>query len=234
MILVRVATLTSTGWLLIGLLTGCADTGDVNTEKEAGSPDPAAVPASKGQPGEGHDESSGGGGVTAVLDLCAISDLNDRASRLFPEHHVRCHPMPGQNTTSAQLSGANWVWGKVNWELGTSESEELIEAIIEGVEPEVGTAVPTDEPHLESACPSASDYLRCEDGRQTIDGRKCLTRQSGLPDDEKTNAYQLDCYLGRAADSGLDVGLYIFAAGPLSPADVEDFTAAVVRAARNE
>lgn len=217
-------------------LAACGGGSDGTTTGVATAPSTTgqSAAAAPGAASHAEDDPASDGGLNAVFDLCGVADLNERASRLFPAHKVRCYPAPGRDEPSAQLSGATWVWGKVNRNLGTTESGELINATVKAVEPAVGTATPTDEPHLESACPPPSEDLRCHESHRTISGNDCLTRQASVPGDAKSTIYQLDCYLGRTTDSGLDVSLYTEATGPLDPDEVEDFAVAVIRAAQDD
>lgn len=220
--------------LLLIALAGCGGSEDVTTAQvpspsssghnTAPAPDDASQAA---------DDSTATNQINPTLELCDVPELNEMASDLFPGHDVKCHPMSGKRTPTTQAQGATWAWGKVK--AGVIQgSQDMMQVILDGKEPRNTPSEVTYLPDLEESCPEQSESLSCDDKSLKLSGSKCLLRTLSLNLGGKEYAsHQMSCYIGRDPGTGLDVQTYTAASG-VDAADVEDFTAAVITAARDD
>lgn len=177
------------------------------------------------------DDSASAGRINPTLDLCTVSKLNELASDLFPGHDVKCHPMPGKRTETTQAQGATWAWGKVKRGV-IQGSQDMMQVILDGKEPRDTPGEVTDMPDLDESCPEQSESLRCDDKSLRLSGSRCLLRTLSVSlGGKEYTSHQMSCYIGRDPETGLDVQSYTAASG-VDAADVEDFTAAAIDAAR--
>ena len=177
------------------------------------------------------DEAAASGSFNALVKLCEVTELNEKASALYPEQHIRCFPGTGTPTPSHQVSSAAWTAGEVDPSTNGIADEHTIQAVIEGNKPNRETRAP--QLIYDNECPPPTEGVQCEDRELKIEGTHCLMRKQVLEVGGPTiTGWQVGCYLGRDSKTGLDVGVTTAATKLDSAQGIEDFTAAAIQAVR--
>jgi hypothetical protein len=217
------------------LLLGVAGCGGGAASSESTSSDSVGVGSSDGAPGTTEEADSGS--INPLVKLCKVSELNESASALYPGLHIKCYPGTGTPTPTHQVSSAAWTAGEVDPATSGIADEHTIQAIIEGNQPDDTPASDTRVPRLlyGDECPSQADGVQCEDRRLEIEGAACLMRKQVVDAGGPTiTGWQIGCYIGRDSEANLDVSVQAAATKLDNAQGIEDFTAAVIRTARDE
>ena len=221
-----------TAVLLVGMAAGCGGGGT----REAGSQSVGAAETTASDSSTettSESEAAANGRLNPIINLCGVSELDDKASALYPGRHIKCIPGHGTPTSVKQVSSAAWTAGEVDPATSGIADEHTIQARVEGNRPDRDTTAP----HItyETECPPPSAGMQCEDKELELDGAPCSLRKQVYEVGGPTiTGWQAGCYIGRDSKTGLDVSVQV-AATKLSRAEqIEDFTAAVIGTIRDE
>lgn len=226
--------------LLLIALAGCGASDTESTESQR-----ATATAASGDDGAtdtttaaaSGDDSASSEGINLNVELCDASQLTEMASDLWPGYELKCYDSGRLHTRSVQSSGATWSSEKIP-DTGVIGSNHVLQAAVVGAEPDPGSS--TDAPEIDPPCHlsiNASIEVECHEARRKIDGSDCLlqTLTTQLESGATHTGGQVDCYVERDPDTGLDVKVSTVAVGGKVGFDgLADFTAAVMGAARDD
>lgn len=215
----------------LAMTAGCGGTNGAESQPGTeASGDNAATSTTTPVPSEGVGASSGS--LSPLVKLCEVPELSKIASALYPGQHIKCIPGHGTPTPAHQVSNAAWSAGEVNPRTYVITDEHTIQASIEGNTPDNESSAPS---FIYDGDCHSSTGIQCEDQEDEIEGTDCQMRTQVLEIGGPTiKTWQVACYLGRDSKTGLDVRVQTAATKLESAQGIEDFTAAVIRAARND
>lgn len=220
-----------TAVLFVGVAAGCGG----GSTQDAGSQSVGAAdttPSGSSTDTTPESEAAHSDSLNPIVNLCGVSELSEKASALYPDQHIKCIPAHGTPTSTHQVSNAAWSAGDINPRTYVITDEHTIQASIEGNQPDNESSAASFM--YDGGCGSSTG-VQCEDQEVEIEGTDCQMRTEIVELTGPTvKTWQVACYLGRDSNTGLDVRVRTGAVKLESAQGIEDFTAAVVRAARNE